>query len=179
MADKLPLTGPVEFNKTVTAKGAVSVTDTTDSSSNTTGAVKVAGGISCEKKLHVGTSITSDSGDLLVKAGTLHVENGGTASQSSAKTDGVTLNTETGQITMDNASLGAATAVTFVVTNSKSTATSTAIVNHVSGGTLGAYMVHAHGFTGSQFSITVTNITSGALTDALVLRYVLIHGSHS
>tara|TARA_A100001515_G_scaffold139753_1_gene134702 strand:+ start:1844 stop:2248 length:405 start_codon:yes stop_codon:yes gene_type:complete len=118
---------------------------------------------------------------LKMVAGTLHVENGGTVTQGdgSGKATGVTLNKETGQITMDNAALGAATAVTFVVTNDKSTATSTAIVNHVSGGTLGAYMVHAHGFTASQFSITITNITSGALSEIPVLRYVLIHGSHS
>jgi hypothetical protein len=164
-----------------TFKKTVTVASTDDASSKTAGAVMVAGGIACEKKLHVGTSITSDSGDLSLVDGTIHVQNGATIAQGSGsgKATGVTSNTESAQITMDNAQLNSATAVTFVVTNSKSTATSTAVLNHVSGGTLGAYMVHAHGFTASQFSITVTNITSGNLSEALVLRYVLVHGAHS
>jgi len=174
MADTVRINSNLELGA-----GALTVVNADDASSKTTGAVKVAGGVSCEKKLHVGQTITSDSGDLKLVAGTLHVENGGTETQASNKSTGVTLNTETGQITMNAAALGAATAVTFVVTNSKSTATSTAIVNHVSGGTVGAYMVHANGFTGSQFSITVTNITSSPLSEALVLRYVLVTGSHT
>ncbi len=179
MADTTKFPGKVQLSGEFSS--AISVADATDASSKTTGAVKVAGGISCEKKLHVGTSITSDSGDLALVAGTLHVQNGGTVTQGdgSGKATGVTLNTETGQITMDDAQLNAATPVTFVVTNSKSTITSTAVINHVSGGTVGAYMIHAHGFTASQFSVTITNISSGNLSEAPVLRFALIHGAHS
>ncbi len=161
-----------------TFKKTVTVTSTTDASSKTAGAVMVAGGIACEKKLHVGTSITSDSGDLSLVAGTLHVQNGGTVTQGTSKSTGVTINTETGQITMHNASLGAATAVEFTVTNSKCAATDVAIVNHVATGT-GKYIITPHTFDDGSFKIAVTNVTSGGLTDALVLRYVLVKGSHT
>jgi len=161
--------------------GPLSVANADDASSKTTGAVKVAGGIGVEKKVHVGQTITSDSGDLKLVAGTLHVENGNTATQGdgSGKATGVTINHETGQITMDDASLASGAVVTFAVANSKVAATDVAIVNHVSGGTVGGYLINAQGFASETFNITVTNLTSGALTDALVLRFVIVKGSHT
>ena len=161
-----------------TFKKTVTVASTDDASSATAGAVMVAGGISCEKKLHVGTSITSDSGDLALVAGTLHVQNGDTVTQGTSKSTTVVLNNETGQITMHAAALGAATAVEFTVTNSKCAATDVAIVNHVSTGT-GQYIITPHTFGAGSFKITITNITSGGLSEALVLRFVLIKGSHT
>ena len=44
---------------------------------------------------------------------------GGTVTQATNKSTGVTLNTESGQITMNNAQLDAGTEVTFTVTNDK------------------------------------------------------------
>jgi|21_taG_2_1085346.scaffolds.fasta_scaffold21464_4 hypothetical protein len=176
MADTTKFPGKVELSGEFSS--AISVADATDASSKTTGAVKVAGGISCEKKLHVGTSITSDSGDLALVAGTLHVQNGGTVTQGTSKSTTVVLNNETGQITMHDAALGAATAVEFTVTNSKCAATDVAIVNHVSTGT-GQYIITPHTMASGSFKITITNITSGALSEALVLRFVLVKGSHT
>ena len=49
---------------------------------------------------------------------------GGTVTQATNKSTGVTLNKATGQITMNNASLGANTAVTFTLTNSAISSTS-------------------------------------------------------
>ena len=48
---------------------------------------------------------------------------GGTVTQATNKTTGVTLNTESGQITMNNAALGAAGEASFTVTNDKIAAT--------------------------------------------------------
>ncbi len=63
---------------------------------------------------------------------------GGAVTQATDKSTAVTLNTATGAITMNNASLADATNVTFTVTDSAVAATDTVIVNHKSGGTLGS-----------------------------------------
>ena len=63
---------------------------------------------------------------------------GGTVTQATNKTTGVTLNTESGQITMNNAALAAAAEVSFTVTNSEIAATDVVVVNHGSAGTAGS-----------------------------------------
>ena len=62
---------------------------------------------------------------------------GGTVTQASNKSTGVTLNAESGQITMNGAALGAGAEVSFTVTNSKISSTDVVLVNHSSGGTAG------------------------------------------
>jgi hypothetical protein len=52
-----------------TVSGPVTVSDTTDSSSSTTGALIVSGGVGIAKKLYVGTTLTAGTG-LTVTAGT-------------------------------------------------------------------------------------------------------------
>ena len=66
---------------------------------------------------------------------------GGTVTQATNKSTGVTLNTESGQITMNNAQLDAGTEVTFTVTNDKIAAADCVVVNHGSAGTAGSYLV--------------------------------------
>ena len=69
---------------------------------------------------------------------------GGTVTQAtSSKSTGVTLNTESGQITMNAAQLDAGTEVTFTVTNSKIAATDVVVACHGSAGTAGSYLVNA------------------------------------
>ena len=53
---------------------------------------------------------------------------GGTVTQATNKTTGVTLNTESGQITMNDAALGAAAEASFTVTNASAGNLSEAIV---------------------------------------------------
>ena len=60
---------------------------------------------------------------------------GGTVTQSSSKTTGVTLNTASGQITMNGASLAGGAEATFTVTNSEISSTDVVVVNHSSAGT--------------------------------------------
>ena len=77
-----------------------------------------------------------------VSAGKLTVpKTVGTVTQATNKSTGVTLNTESGQITMNNAALAAAAEVTFTVTIDKIAATDCVVVNHGSGGTAGSYLV--------------------------------------
>ena len=98
---------------------------------------------------------------------------GGTVTQASSKSTAVTLNKATGQITLNGAALAANTNVAFTLTNSTIEANDILVFNHVSGGTIGAYNFNAVASGGSAV-VTVRNITSGSLTDAIVLSFAVI-----
>ena len=104
---------------------------------------------------------------------------GGTVTQGTSKSTGVTLNTASGQITMHNASLADAAEVTFTVTNSLIAATDVVVVNHGSAGTAGAYVVQANTLAAGSFKITVSNVSAGALSEAIVLNFVALKGASS
>ena len=104
---------------------------------------------------------------------------GGTVTQASNKSTGVTLNSESGQITMNGAALGAGAEVSFTVTNSKISSTDVVLVNHSSGGTAGAYMSQANLIADGSFKISVTNLTSGSESEAIVLSFVALKGASS
>jgi hypothetical protein len=101
---------------------------------------------------------------------------GGTVTQATNKITGVTLNKPSGQITMNNAALAAATIVSFTFTNSTISSTDVLVINHVSGGTVGAYTFTAACGAGSA-TVYVRNATSGSLGEAIVLRYAVIKGA--
>jgi hypothetical protein len=103
---------------------------------------------------------------------------GGTVTQDTNKATGVTLNKPSGQITMNNASLAAATIVSFTFTNSTISSTDLLVINHVSGGTIGSYTFTAACGSGSA-TVYVRNATSGSLGEAIVLRYAVIKGAIS
>ena len=100
---------------------------------------------------------------------------GGTVTQATDKSTGVTLNKTTGQITMNGASLAANTTVSFVLTNSKIEAGDVLILNHISGGTtFGSYLLNARSSAGSA-TINVRNIQgSGSLSEAIVIAFAVI-----
>ena len=101
---------------------------------------------------------------------------GGTVSQATNKATGVTLNKPSGQITMQNTNLGAATIVSFVLTNSAIGANDLLVLQHQSGGTLGAYTLNAACAAGSA-TIYIRNNTAGGLAEALVIRYAVVKGA--
>ncbi len=98
---------------------------------------------------------------------------GGTVTQITSKATGVTLSKVCGQITTHAAALNAATIVSFVLTNTAIAAGDVLILNHVSGGTLGAYTLNASCGAGSA-TIYLRNNTAGNLSEALVIGFVLI-----
>lgn len=101
---------------------------------------------------------------------------GGTGSQTgggSNKTTGVTLNTVTGAVTMQSTALAAATIVSHTLTNSRIAANDMVILEHVSGGTSGAYTLNAFPGVGSAV-ISVRNNTAGSLSEAIVYRFAVI-----
>ena len=104
---------------------------------------------------------------------------GGTVTQATNKSTGVTLNTESGQITMNNAQLNAGVEVTFEVTNDKIAATDCVVVNHGAGGTAGSYLVGVSEIAAGTFKITVTNASGSNLSEAIVINFVALKGASS
>jgi hypothetical protein len=98
---------------------------------------------------------------------------GSTVTQGTNKATGVTLNAGVGQITTNNATLNAATSVSFTLTNSLIAANDMVIVQHLSGGTLGTYSVFAAAAAGSA-TITLRNISAGNLSEAVVIQFTVI-----
>ena len=106
------------------------------------------------------------------KAGYITGE-GGAVTQATSKSTGVTLDKRCGQITMNGAALNAATTVSFTLTNNTIAATDLLVLNHVSAGTAGAYLLNAQCGAGSA-SINVRNITAGNLSEAIVIGFAVI-----
>jgi hypothetical protein len=104
---------------------------------------------------------------------------GGTVTQATSKSTGVTLNAASGQITMNDAALAAGVEVSFTVTNSEIAATDVVVVNHGSGGTAGAYLVQANTIAAGSFAITVSNVSGSSASEAIVLNFVALKGASS
>ena len=104
---------------------------------------------------------------------------GGTVTQATNKTTGVTLNTESGQITMNDAALGAAAEATFEVTNDKIAATDVVVACHGSAGTAGSYIIGVSAIAAGSFKVTVTNVSGGSLSEAIVINFVALKGASS
>lgn len=105
--------------------------------------------------------------------GTLGYTTGGTVTQATNKSTAVTLNGASGRITMNAEALAIGTNVTFTLTNSSITANDLLILNHVSGGTAGSYLLNAQTAAGSA-TINVRNITAGILSEAIVIGFAVI-----
>lgn len=104
---------------------------------------------------------------------------GGAVTQGTDKSTAVTLNTVTGAITLNNASLADATTVSFTLTNSAIAATDFVGVHHASAGTGGSYICWADTVAGGSCKINVRNVSGGSLGEAIVLRFVVIKGVSS
>ena len=98
---------------------------------------------------------------------------GGAVTQATSKSTAVTLSNKCGQITLNGAALAADTTVSFTLTNTTVAATDIIVLNHVSGGTAGSYLLNAQAGAGSA-SINVRNITSGSLSEAIVIGFAVI-----
>ena len=98
----------------------------------------------------------------------------GAVTQATSKATAVTLNKSAGQITMNAASLGATTNVTFTLNNSLISTNDVLILN-VYGGTSGSYNAWVSGLSAGAATITVRNITGGALAEAIAINFALIH----
>jgi hypothetical protein len=100
---------------------------------------------------------------------------GGTVTQGSGsgKATTVVLNKVCGTITMDGAALNADTTVAFTFTNSAIASTDLVVMQHTSGGTLGAYNFAVAPGSGTA-TVSVRNVTPGNLSEAIVIRFAII-----
>ena len=99
---------------------------------------------------------------------------GGTVTQSSSKTTGVTLNKISGEIVMNAAALADDATAAFTLTNSTIAATDVVIVNVASVGTAGAYQVTVGAVAAGSCSISVLNVSGGSLSEAIKLNFAVI-----
>lgn len=100
----------------------------------------------------------------------------GAVTQATDKSTGVTLNTSSGRITMNNAALAANTAVSFTLTNSTISVKDAIIVNVSGGGTAAAYTTYISSMTAGSAVVTLRNLTGGSLSEAVIINFAIIHG---
>lgn len=101
---------------------------------------------------------------------------GGSVTQATSKSTGVTCNAYCGTITMNDASLNDATSVAFTLTNSAIAATDLIVLNIRSGATSGGYLYGVQSVSAGSCSIVIRNVSGGALGEALVLGFLVIKG---
>ena len=101
----------------------------------------------------------------------------GAVTQATSKSTAVTLNKSNGQITMNNAALANGASISFTLNNTLISARDVIIVN-VAGGaaTAGSYTSYVSTITSGSAVISLYNISSGSLSEAVVLNYAIIHG---
>jgi Major tropism determinant N-terminal domain len=144
----------------------------TQSFSSITGAMIVRGGVGVNGNLNASGWVYANTA-LGFSTGT-----GNVAVQTTNKTNTVTLNNPTGQITLNSSSLNAQTSNTFILLNTFIGANDFILLNHFSGGTIGAYHLASNTSFG-QANVTIRNISTTTLTEAPVIQYVVIKAAAS
>jgi hypothetical protein len=99
---------------------------------------------------------------------------GGSETQLTSKSTGVTLNKTNGRITMHAASLASATSVSFTLTNSLIAANDAVVATIASGATAGAYTLAADSVSAGSCRISLRNHTGGALAEAVVFNFAVV-----
>ena len=99
----------------------------------------------------------------------------GTVTQATSKSTAVTLNKSAGRITLNAASLAATTNVSFTLNNSFISSNDIVILNLSSGATASSYNLWVDSLGAGTVSITLRNTTAGALAEAVVINFAIIH----
>ena len=104
----------------------------------------------------------------------------GTVTQLTSKSTGVTLSKSAGQITMNNAALAGATAVSFILTNTLISAKDTLVVNvgsNTTGSLAGDYTTYVSYLAAGSALITLRNLSAAtSYSEAVVINFSVIHG---
>lgn len=99
---------------------------------------------------------------------------GGTVTQATSKSTGVTLNKACGRITLNGAALAASTSVSFTLTNSVIEAGDVVVVNIGTAGAANSYVVQVDAVAAGSCRIQLRNISAGSLSEAVVLNFAVI-----
>lgn len=98
----------------------------------------------------------------------------GSVTQLTSKATAVILNANKGQITMNSAALAAGAEVSFTLNNSFISATDVVIVNIQSVGTVNSYSATVSAVSAGSCAITLSNLSTASLSQALVLNFLII-----
>ena len=101
---------------------------------------------------------------------------GGEVSQLTSKATAITLNKVCGEITTFGDTLNANTIVSAVWYNTRIYTSDVVIINHKSGGTIGAYTFNVSCILNGAATLTIRNNTASPLSEALVLNFAVIKG---
>ena len=129
-------------------------------------------GVAFEDQDIIGSNFVLAGGELGYTA-----EAQGTVTQATSKSTGVTLSKSIGRITMNGAELAANTAVSFTLTNTSISANDTIIVCISGGATAAAYTTYISSLATGSAVITLRNLTGGALSEAVIINFAIIHGA--
>lgn len=149
--------------------GTMNVNNTTASTSNTTGALVVAGGVGVSGVINTSNYIYSTNGGIGYPSG---AGVGSTITQSTNRTTGVTLNNLSGRITLTSQAMSSGTSNTFTLTNSKIAANDFILLNHWSGGTIGNYNFSSNNIAGSA-NVTIRAVSTVA-AEAPVIQFMVL-----
>jgi len=100
---------------------------------------------------------------------------GGTIAQATSRTTNVTLSKYCGNITLFSTTTTAGQTTVFTVTNTLIAATDNLVINHISGGNLGQYIINFTPAAGS-FTISVYTPLAQTVDAAPVLRFTVLKG---
>jgi hypothetical protein len=168
-AGNLTVSGNANVGNLGTAGLIVATGNVTGGNLVTAGVLSVTGNANVGNLFSSG-AITSNSATAGVgyRAGA-----GGTITQNTSKSDPVTLDKITGEITMNNATLSGDTTVSFTMNNSTIAATDVIILNQVSDANIGLYSFNGKCNSGNAV-ISVHNMTNTNRDDAIVIRFAVI-----
>lgn len=119
--------------------------------------------------LNVSGSILSTGGAIGYSTGA-----GGTVTQATSKTTGVTINKPSGRITMHNAALAAGASVAFSVSNSTVAGHGVVVSGDYGLVNPSNYRIELAYSGAGSFAIRVTNITAGSLSQALEINFCVL-----
>jgi hypothetical protein len=129
------------------------------------------------------TTASTIAGTTIYASTELGYANGaqGTVTQLTSKSTGVTLSKSAGQITMSNAALAGATAVSFILTNTLISAKDTLIVNvgsNTTGSLAGDYTTYVSYLAAGSALVTLRNLSAAtSYSEAVVINFAIIHGA--
>jgi hypothetical protein len=121
---------------------------------------------------------TAVAGKTLIETGSGGVGygtgSGGTITQITNKSTGVTINKTNGQIITASGNVVAGTPTSFLVTNSTVAATDVVIVHRSSGGSNVSYTIGCDLVSAGSFRVYIDNITGAGLNEVLTLNFAVI-----
>ncbi len=138
-------------------------------------------------KVQHAANVTIDDNDNLTATGHIKSDSaddgvgyatgaGGTVTQATSKTTGVTINKVCGKITTHNASLSDYSGANFTVTNSTVAATDTVVlsIGADEGVSARSYVLQVESVSSGSFNIVVWNFSGGALGEAIPINFAVI-----